>query len=166
MAGPMVLYSEWFLCIPYVLVMLILKHAILRITQLVQDSGWLLFLGALTLDNNGSAGSQFFPKNPTAKERKNQWGSIRCRHIIRWQHLFQIKAECYGYLKMPSFQWKRNMARDQCCPLQADWAPLERAGIEPVSSCSASDHSNHKTNTWQCCYLLFKRTLSVRLCCY
>ena len=67
MAGPMVLYSEWFLCIPYVLVMLILKHAILRITQLVQDSGWLLFLGALTLDRQVLS---FFPKTQRPRKEK------------------------------------------------------------------------------------------------
>ena len=39
-----------------------------------------------------------------------QWGSIKCKHIVRWQHLSQIKARLFWLVENVFFQMKTILA--------------------------------------------------------
>ena len=40
----------------------------------------------------------------------NQWGSIRCKHVARWQHLSQIKARLFWLVENVFFPMKTQQA--------------------------------------------------------
>ena len=40
-----------------------------------------------------------------------QWGSIRCKYIVRWYHLYQIKARLFWQVENIFFQLKMLQAK-------------------------------------------------------
>ena len=44
-------------------------------------------------------------------EKLVEWGSIRCKHIVRWQHLSQIKARLFWLVENIFFQLKTLLAK-------------------------------------------------------